>query len=111
MGRNTFLTSVFLALGSLSPPDYAIAQSDYQLTVPAPVGFDRGRAQRDTETYLVKRPRSSLSLEATRTDQNGKQTATKRLFAQGIHGVTLHLESQKKAKIPKRSRLAVKDCR
>lgn len=54
MGRNTFLTSVFLAVGSLSAPDYAIAQSDYQLTVPAPAGFDRARAQRDTEAYLLK---------------------------------------------------------
>src|ERR1700730_18203134 len=54
MGRNTVLTSVFLAVGSLSTPDYAIAQSDYQLTVPAPAGFDRARAQRDTEAYLAK---------------------------------------------------------
>jgi acetylornithine deacetylase/succinyl-diaminopimelate desuccinylase-like protein len=53
MGRNAFLTSVFLAVGSLSTPDHAIAQSDYQLTVPAPAGFDRGRVQRDTEAYLV----------------------------------------------------------
>lgn len=52
MGRNVVLTGLLTAIVCAARP--IIAQSAYQLTKPARHGFDRVRAQGDTEAYLVK---------------------------------------------------------
>ena len=52
MGSNVFLACLLTASVCTSSP--AIAQSSYELTAPAPPGFDRVQAQSDTEAYLVK---------------------------------------------------------
>jgi acetylornithine deacetylase/succinyl-diaminopimelate desuccinylase-like protein len=54
MGRNAFLTGLLLSISTLSASSPVTAQSPYQSTVPAPLGFDRPQAQSDTEAYLVK---------------------------------------------------------
>jgi acetylornithine deacetylase/succinyl-diaminopimelate desuccinylase-like protein len=54
MGRNLFFGGLLLALANLSASSAGNAQSAYQLTAAAPRGFDRAKAQRDTEAYLVK---------------------------------------------------------
>jgi acetylornithine deacetylase/succinyl-diaminopimelate desuccinylase-like protein len=54
MRINAFLTGVLLSTASLSASTPLAAQSAYELTVPAPTGFDRARAQSETEAYLVK---------------------------------------------------------
>jgi acetylornithine deacetylase/succinyl-diaminopimelate desuccinylase-like protein len=54
MRRNAFLTSLLLSTVSLSETSPVAAQSAYELTAPAPHGFNRSQAQTDTEAYLVK---------------------------------------------------------
>ncbi len=54
MRGNAFLASLLLTTASLAASRPVAAQSTYELTAPAPHGFDRVQAQTDTEAYLVK---------------------------------------------------------
>lgn len=54
IGRSWFVTSMFLAVGSLVAANCVTAQSNYPVTVLAPKGFERAQAQRDTEAHLAK---------------------------------------------------------
>lgn len=54
MGRRAFLTALLLGASSLISPRTARGQSAYRLTVSAPPGFDREKAQSDTEAYLTR---------------------------------------------------------
>lgn len=54
MRRNVFLTSLVFSTISVGTSSCVIAQSSYELSAPAPRGFDRIRAQSDTKAYLVR---------------------------------------------------------
>ncbi len=54
MGRKALLTVLLLSASSLIFLRSATERSAYRLTVSAPRGFDRARAQSDTERYLVR---------------------------------------------------------
>jgi acetylornithine deacetylase/succinyl-diaminopimelate desuccinylase-like protein len=54
MRRDSFLTGLVLSTASLGASSPVAAQATYELTAPAPHGFDRAQAQTDTEAYLVK---------------------------------------------------------